>query len=332
MTMPIPPEKSTSPHLDDEAIRWATRLDGGELAPAELAAFDAWLARDATCPWRLAHYQQFFAQLHGTLPAMAAAGAIEMDDLPAERRRQPWWRFGLGAAVAAVAIFAAVLWGARPRNFSTALAQRQSVTLADGTRAELNARTQLSVDLRRSSRRVRLERGEVLFHVTKDPARPFVVETGAGAVRVLGTVFDVRSAPSGTLVVTVLEGRVLVQPVDAAGREVPAPPVLLAGDRMHFDPATGALRLDRPAAVDDAVAWREGRAVFTGTPLGEALERFADYHDRSIAVAPEAAALLLGGRYTLDDLDLFVASLEQALPVRVLPTGTGGLRVVARTP
>lgn len=323
------PENHPALPADDEAIAWATRLDGGDLSPAELALLDAWLACDPVRQWRLAHYQQFYAQLHGTLPAMAAAGALSLGETPAAPVRRRRGRLAAFAAVAAAVAVGAILWGQRPQKIFTDTAQRQSVTLADGTRTDLNARTRLSVDLRHDRRRVRLEQGEAVFNVTKDPARPFTVETAAGTVRVTGTVFNVRSAPSGALAVTVLEGHVLVQPVDATGREVDPPPPLVAGDQLRFDPATRAIAVDRPAVVEDVVAWREGRAVFTGTPLREVLERFADYHGRSIAVAPEAADLPLGGRYTLDDLDHFIASLELVLPVRVLRQGDGSLRVVA---
>lgn len=322
------PENPPPLPVDEEALAWATRLDGGNLTPAELAVLDAWLACDPARQWRLAHYQHFYAQLHGTLPALAAAGVLPAAEAPARSVRR-WGRPAAWAAAAAAVALVAVLWVQRPREFSTETAQRQSVTLADGTRADLNARTRLTVDLRRDRRHVRLERGEAVFNVTKDPHRPFLVETAAGTVRVTGTVFDVRAAPSGTLAVTVLEGRVLVQPVDAGGREVDSPPALLAGDQLNFDPATRTVAITRPASVEDAVAWREGRVVFAGTPLREALERFADYHGRVITVAPEAAELPLGGRYTLDDFAHFTASLEQALPVRVLRQGDGSLRVVA---
>ncbi len=325
------PENQTALPADDEALVWATRLDGGNLTPADLATLNAWLACDPARQWRLAHYQQFYAQLHGTLPAMAAAGALALDDVPAKPARRRG-RLALFGAVAAALVVAAVLWLQRPQSISTDTAQRQSVTLADGTRADLNARTRLTVDLSRARRLVRLEQGEAVFNVTKDPQRPFLVETAAGTVRVTGTVFNVRRAPAGRLTVTVLEGRVIVQPGNATGREVVPPPALLAGDQLEFDPVSGGMLTGRPRAVEDAVAWREGRVVFAGTPLREALERFADYHGRTITAAPEVAELPLGGRYTLDELDHFVASLELALPVRVLPRGDGSLRVVARTP
>ncbi|MBL9205688.1 MAG: FecR domain-containing protein [Opitutaceae bacterium] len=324
------PEKPSSLHLDDEAIHWATRLDGGDLTPDERARLDAWLAGDPAGRWRLAHYQQFYAQLHGTLPAMAAAGALDPVTVPAARPRRFWLRAAAGIGVAAVLALAGVWWSQRPLRLVTTTAQRQSVTLSDGTRTDLNARTVLTVAMHRARREVHLEQGEAVFTVTKDVQRPFFVLTAAGTVRVVGTQFNVRAAPSGVVTVTVLEGRVAVQPVDVTGRELPPPPLLVAGDRLRIDPATGGVQTDRPQGVEDVTAWREGRVVFLGTPLGEALERFADYHDRSLTAAPEAATLSLGGRYTLDDLDHFLASLERALPVRVLPTSGGGLRVVVR--
>jgi transmembrane sensor len=320
--------KQHSRRMDDEALTWATRLDGGNLSPADLAVLNAWLASDPSHQWRLAHYQQFYAQLHGTLPAMAAAGALSPDDSPVV----PFWRrSAVWSAVAAVTVIVAgaALWLGQPQHLETAAGQRQSVTLADGSRTDLNARTKLTVRLQRDRRIVRLEQGEAVFTVTKDKARPFYVETAAGVVRVTGTVFDVRAVPAGSLEVTVLEGTVAVQPIDAAGRELPAPPPLKAGEQLNFDPATSALNLSRPASVEDIVAWREGKMVFAGTPLGEALERYATYHGKVITVSPAVAALPLGGRYSLDDFDQFITSLERALPIHVLRQADGSLRVTA---
>src|SRR5262249_21764622 len=71
-TNPMSAERQFSQRADDEALAWATRLDGGDLSPAELAVLDAWLATDPSHAWRLAACEQFYAQLHATLPAMAA--------------------------------------------------------------------------------------------------------------------------------------------------------------------------------------------------------------------------------------------------------------------
>ena len=321
----MPVENSLRSRRDDEALHWATRLDGGGLTPADLAVLDAWLASDPSHPWRLAHHQQFYAQLHGTLPAMAAAGALGTEPAAPRRLGRRVW---LAAAAAVMLGCATTLWLRRAQVIETQSGQRQSLTLADGSRADLNARTRLTFAVRGERRIARLERGEVVFSVLKNPAQPFFVETAAGTVCVTGTVFDVRVVPSGALEVAVLEGTVAVQPVDAAGRELPAPRPLKAGDLLVFDPATTEVQLSRPAAVEDLLAWREGKVVFAGTPLREALERFATYHGREITIAPEAAALPVGGRYSLGELDNFTISLEQALPVRVLSRADGGLRVI----
>ena len=95
--------------------------------------------------------------------------------------------------------------------------------------------------------------------------------------------------------VTVVEGSVLVR---AEGQGDPA------RARRASMPATGfsaegehPSRVQKlaPGALDDALAWREGQMVFDGTPLQEALNRFAHYHGREIAVAPDAASAP-GGR------------------------------------
>ncbi len=52
-------------------------------------------------------------------------------------------------------------------------------------------------------------------------------------------------------------------------------------------------------------------------PLSEALARFARYHGHGITATPEAANLKVGGRFSLDDLNGFLTTLEEVLPVRV---------------
>jgi len=310
---------------DEEALAWASRLDAG-LSAGEREELGRWLARDPAREWRLAHYRRFYAQLHGTVPILLAEGRVEA---PAPRARPFFrparWAAGLAAAAAlAVGVF---LFQQRPREFATAAAQRQSIVLDDGSRAELNARTAITVRLRQAARYVRLEAGEAYFEVARDPARPFFVETEAGTVRVTGTKFNVRAAPPGSLEVTVLAGSVAVSagPDGALAHEFHLTP----GDQIAVEGGLPAQRRLASGAAEDAIAWREGRIVFADTPLAVALERFAAYHGRRLTVAPEAAGLLLGGRYTLDDLDGFLAAAEKMLPVRVLRGEQGAVRLVS---
>ena len=101
-------------------------------------------------------------------------------------------------AVAAILSFLLLVWSlvqpaTRPPSvFATTTGEKDTVELPDGTTVSLNAVSCLEVYSKNWSaeRRVRLT-GEAFFQVPKGHA-PFVVETAAGTVSVLGTSFNVR--------------------------------------------------------------------------------------------------------------------------------------------
>lgn len=308
--------------IEDEASVWAARLRGGAMTDADRAALAAWLEQDPERRWVLSRYRELSGRLDAQLGA-AAEPAVETDRA-AQRRR--WRRFTVLTAAAAASVIMAVVLVGRPREFETKTAERHLAALADGSRIELNARTVLAVDFGKTERRVRLARGEALFNVARDLARPFVIDTPAGTVRVTGTVFNVRATPGERVEVTVLEGTVHVHTTPAAGSAsidaaAPTAPVhdaaltpgrqaVMSGDRVM-------VRTLPEGAAEDATAWRQGRVVFEDTPLAGALERFAAYHARTITVDASAADLRLGGRFSLDDLDGFLDFVQRVLPVRV---------------
>jgi len=305
--------------IEEEASLWAARIDGGGLGDRDRAELSAWLAADAEHHRVLACYGDLSAQLDAQLA---------LRDRPAAGAHRPW-RMALGAlAAAAIGVFVAVLAG-RPRELATKTAERQAIALDDGSRVELNAQTSLAVDFRRDERRVRLVRGEAWFRVARMPARPFVVETPAGVVRVTGTEFNVRAAPGEQVEVTVLAGTVHVRADGTAGTDEAVTPGLQAVMRG----GQVAVRPLPEGAAQDAVAWRRGQTVFDNTPLGDAIERFAAYHARTITVDPAAEDLRLGGRFSLDDLDGFLESVESVLPVHVLRGPDRSVRIVrSRSP
>lgn len=318
--------QSISP-AEEQAAQWAARLDGGPLTRTEAQALQTWLDAATSHEALLGEYLHLHGSVRTALPGMDLGRRKPAALLPFPAQWRTW------AAVAAVLALFAGWQYFRPQNLSTEAAERQSVTLADGTRAELNARTSLAVRIRGGERHVRLERGEAYFSVAKDPAHPFFVETPAGTVRVTGTVFNVRVDDPTTLVVTVLEGSVTVSP-KTGERVTAAPPAadfsLKPLDQLAFDGATAEVRRLGAENVADVVAWREGRVVFDGVPVRVALEYFARYHGREINVAGDVETLRIGGRFKLDDFDGFLRDVEKAVPVRVLRSEGGHVRVVSR--
>jgi transmembrane sensor len=324
------------PATEEQAALWAARLDGSVLSAADRTALDEWLAGDPARRALLSHYCQFSADLEQQLPLIAGIRELSAE-IPAPKTAQPlpWLRRPLmaGAMLTAAAAVALVFWTARPRaqreNIATPVAQRQSLTLADGTRVELNALTSLQVEIDGKGRRVRLASGEAFFAVHKDSTRLFTVETPAGSVRVTGTQFDVRTETATALEVTVLEGSVQARPGKPGGADRP-PVALAAGDRLSARDGEASVQTLSAGAIDDALAWRQGQIVFKDVPLREALARFGRYHGRSITATPEAAGLGVGGRFSLDDLDGFLAFIEESQPVKVTHNLNGTVLVTRR--
>ena len=319
--------------IDEQAATWAARLDGDVLDASERAALDAWLAKSPEHRTALSGYCQFSADLEEQLPQLVAAGVVTMPSQKKTARRVLTFPRMLGVALAAAAALALAVWVAQPapqvQNFATAVAQRSAETLADGTHVELNAHTSLRFENTRSERRVRLAGGEAFFSVTKDPSRPFIVETPTGSVRVTGTMFNVRSDLSAATAfeVTVVEGSVEVRPRDATGSPVPLKP----GQQLSLSArATNAsVQTLTPSALDDSLAWREGQIVFNDMPLPEAAARFAHYHGRSITIASELAGEHVGGRHSLDDLGGFLNFLTASLSAKITYEPSGAITVTA---
>lgn len=311
--------ESKRERIEGEASLWAARLDGGGLTDADRDALAVWLEADPEHRWVLSQYRQLSSQIDAHFSARRPHR---------ERQRRRWLVLlpALAAAAAIVLLFSLLV--GRSQGIETKTGERHLATLEDGSRVELNALTSLSVAFRAGERHVRLARGEALFTVAKDAARPFVVETPAGTVRVTGTVFNVRAAErahDARVEVTVLEGRVQVHADDGGAVDTALAPdtqaVLAAG--------SVAVRSLGQAGAQAVVAWRQGQAVFEDTPLAEVVERFAAYHARAITVDPGAADLRLGGRYSLDDLDGLFDAVERVLPARVLRAPGGAVRIVA---
>jgi transmembrane sensor len=187
---------------------------------------------------------------------------------PAPRRTMPtpWLR-----AAAAIVVLLGVAWfawrmmgpGASSAvvAFSTGVGERDTVRLEDGTTVILgpDSRLALADGYGKKSREVDL-RGEALFDVHHDDARPFTVRAGDALVRDIGTTFSVTADSAAGVRVVVTQGAVSLRAAQQA-EEV----VLRRGDRGTL--SAGHVRAERAAATDDDVAWTRGRLVFRDAPF-----------------------------------------------------------------
>ena len=320
-------QRQPDPAAEEQASLWAARLEGGTLSAPDRDALDAWLNADASHRPLLSRYCQFSADLEEQLLALVATGGVQLPPEPTPVRPRATiikWVSFTALAAAAMVLFAVWIGGPHIENISTAAAQRQTLTLGDGTRVELNARTTLAVELGRSERHVKLSTGEAFFSVSKDPSRPFIVETPAGSVRVTGTHFNVRAESAAELEVTVVEGSVQVRP-----ESPPAPVPLVANDRLTARAGIVSKTVLSADELDAALAWRQGQIVLDRVPLRDLFERFAHYH--GVTIIPSSTVLAqdnsASGRISIDDLESFLNELKASHNLRITHEPSGTIRV-----
>jgi transmembrane sensor len=293
------------PGADELASLWAARLDGGELDAAGRRELEAWLGQAPEHRELLSRYCQLSTDLERTLaPAISRSG---LSDRPVVSRRR--WLVATVAVAAAITLLL-VLRRPAPASLQSVatVSAPQMVTLSEGTRVELNAHTRFAFRNAGSERRVQMLEGEAFFSVSHDASRPFFVETSAGTVRVTGTKFSVRSESAAELEVIVAEGSVEMSTPGNAGK------IMLGAGNRGFA-RDGQTRKEELTfdAVEDALAWREGKIVLNGLTLQEALQRFGRYHDRRIDISPAAAGKHPAGSLNLGDLEGLLVTLNDPL-------------------
>jgi len=306
-----------------EAARWFARAHSGEWTAAAQAERDAWLAAD---PRHAAEYRM----LESIWQAAAALPEDRLRALAEEPRRaqRPARRRALGLGLCALmgAIALGIWQHADPvAEYRTAAGERRSVTLPDGSTAELNSRSRIEVRYDGARRLVLLQEGEALFAVAKDAARPFVVDAGLGSARVTGTRFDV-SRDTDQLRIVVESGS-----VEVAGSADKTAVSVRAGSSVRIDASGHAGQVqDYPVAA--ALAWRQGQIVFADTDLASAVREVSRYRLQPIILAPRQGleTLRLTSVFQTADTDAFLTALPHILPVAVRRLSDGQAEIVAR--
>jgi transmembrane sensor len=201
--------------------------------------------------------------------------------------------------------------------YATAIGERRSVTLADGSQLDLSGGSRVTVDLQPRTRRLSMSAGEVAFTVVHDARRPFVVAVGDRQVRDLGTEFDILRSGS-RIDVTVRQGQVEVAAPDVAN----APPVALgAGRQWLHDEDTGATSV-QDVVPDEVFAWKQGRLIYRDQPLRVVVEDLNRYFPHAVKIDDErVAALRFTGVLAVDGEEATIRRLVALLPISATREG-----------
>ncbi|WP_262692905.1 FecR family protein [Kordiimonas aestuarii] len=320
--------------INEQAIAWVSKLLGGTGSDADKHAYADWKEKDK-------RHAAASHELDRLLVDFDAAGKQALEDemvreLEAAAAEKTRRRFFAGVSSIAAAFIAAVMititmWSPVPEAqlYQTAIGERSTVTLEDGSKVQLNTGTRISVVMQRDERHITIDGGEAFFDVTRDESRPFVVTAGKSEVRVLGTKFSVRLGASSN-VISVLSGLVSVaqhQDGDGESREVAR---LTAGQQVVH-----AAAIDR-AVVDDfdessVFAWRTGKAFYSETPLAEVVTDLNRYFDDPLEIADvELASLPVSGTFNLNNQDVVIDALESAFSIMAVKRVDGVILLYAR--
>lgn len=328
------PREPSSERLE-VAASWCLELAEGPLPGERQRAFDAWLAGN---PDNLVAFERSSKLWRQVGEAAASPELVDLRQraLAAFRRRNQWrWarRAVTGRAVAAVAAAllvtggAAWWWQSAPDIYRTGVGERRVVMLDDGSRASLDAATEVDVRMRGDRRELYLISGRAKFDVAKDPLKPFSVRVGDKLVVATGTSFSVEMI-NGKLRVILYEGRVVVlDRPDGGGTAAEVLPMLKGGGE------DGALTPGRELVVGmsgpsqalltkaDSVrslSWEGGQLVFDDEPLSLAIGRINRYSTQRVELNGAVGRLRVNGVFNTGDVEAFVTGVEQTLPVRVV--------------
>lgn len=283
-------------------------LDLQEASVATIEAHRRWLEADATHRQAWARLEKLQGKL-AALPGELARPTLRAVD---SRRRESLKLLGLLLLGGGAAGFG---WQSEPARRlraeqCTATGEQRRLRLDDGSSLQLNTGTALNLVYGERLREVQLLQGEVLVQTAADrQTRPFVVHTGQGSIRALGTRFLVRRDGERTQV------RVLEHAVEVRTQAAPQAPVrIAAGQQLWFSAEACGAAEPLEAHAD---AWTRGMLVVSDWPLPRFIDELARYRPGLLGCDPALSALRISGAFQLADSDALLDNLSATLPLRI---------------
>lgn len=309
---------SSTAAAQDQAVAWFVRLQGDDVAEDEWIAFRDWLEASPANREAYDEVEGLWVDLDDAAEPAAAEDSTVVPfrprpGPPLHRRAFLRW----GAPIAACLAVGVGVWQLRPESpdlppadiYETAPGEIRAISLADGSRIDLDAASRVEVRLAPGTRSVALVRGEAAFDVAHDPARPFFVAAGDRTVRVVGTEFNVLRQ-SGTVRVTVRRGVVAVA---GSGGTVHR---LTPGQQLEHREGSSQSTVTQVSA-DEAFAWKRGVLIYRDRPLAEVAADLSRHSKLPIRVEPAAQRLRFTGTLSVDTLDAMLGRLETFMPISV---------------
>ncbi|MBV1692621.1 FecR domain-containing protein [Novosphingobium sp. G106] len=296
--------------LLDEAEAWHSAL---ELGDADWDGYTAWLEADSL------HREAFDAvvlthrivdERVGNLGMPAPIEQPAAIAPPVSHRR---WVYGAVAATVALGVGISTLW-LRPADtvYSSSQQEYRQLALGSGIAVDLAPASRLVV-IGGNATTLELAQGEAVFTVAHDPGRGLAIKAGEYVVGDIGTTFSVNLS-AHSVKVGVAEGRLTVA---ADGGDATA---VSAGQQVIAPRSGGSVHLSQ-IAPPDIGSWRQGRLVYSDTPLAVVAADISRYSGKAIEVDPAIGSQSFSGVLTIGDGSKLLASLADIAGLTYEETG-----------
>ncbi len=309
--MPSSEKSRQDRQINENAVDWVLRMEGGPLTASERRQFDTWLQRNAAHVRAFDKAQKLFSE---------SGHALASD--PDQAKRVIAGK-GTGRATRLLLPILLMIGGFYladgpiwlRADFVSDSHDMPVIQLADGSTVQMNSESALAENQDSGLREVSLLKGEAYFEVAKDPARPFVVKAGGTRIEVLGTAFNVNRIGDLTEVtVTESQVRILCPDVDEEVVVGPGMRVVCGGD--------GTLRPTKTVSPELAAPWRNGRLVFDGQPLFRVIEEiFRHIPGDAYLFAGSRRTRRISGSFDLTDPEKALDSFSKVFGLEIVRAG-----------
>lgn len=218
-----------------------------------------------------------------------------------------YWR--AAAAVILLLLASQFIFRAQmPHNWNEVIAgQQQTVFLPDSSKVILakNASLKFPQSFKGNKRKVILA-GTAYFEITKNPDKPFHINTAHTEIEVLGTKFLVEANEKDIEKVLVDEGKVAFSSSSVLSRQK----VILTKNEIGTWNTESHQLIEQVNPKQNSNAWLSGRLSFSNLPLVEVLKTLENHFRIKIELADTSfAAIKYSGQFNTNDAEKVIETI-----------------------
>ena len=313
--------------LQQEMALWIVRLNTDDLHERQQAQieFEAWRSKypehhdQLDQMFNFSETMQQFSTTHG-ISSQNIRNSIKVSQQSKKHILQLFSKVLLFCvSIGGVVYFAAhsTMMSYYMADYKTEVGQMHSITLEDGSKVTLAAKSAIKLDFTAEKRQINLVQGDIYIDVAKDPKRPLIVHTAQADFKALGTRFIVYQYPNSS-VLNMLHSKVETRSL-AQNSQVK---VVKQGEKISAD-SRGLSQISELDIASTEFAWDKHQILADQLPLPDLLTNLGRYHHQYLIFNHSALKdyKVSGVINAKQDLDQTLRLLVTQYPIKITKLG-----------